>query len=103
MDVVSAFQQAFDLIGGTTRLTLWANQNPDKFYPLYAKLMPSTAINIQTDGNQLIIEHAFPAPIPVLENAHANDQDQLRPAPVLHAVPHAEPAVGDPSGSPAGG
>lgn len=108
MDVVNAFQYAFDMIGGTTRLTLWANQNPDKFYPLYAKLMPSTAINIQADGNQLIIEHAFPAAPPqstlVLENApHENDQDQLRPTAVFHAVSHAPAAVGDPGGTSAGG
>ena len=101
MDVVNAFQHAFDMIGGTTRLTLWANQNPDKFYPLYAKLMPSTAINIQADGNQLVIEHAFPAPL-TLEN-HAHDQDQLPTATVFHEVPHADAAVGDPRGAPAGG
>lgn len=104
MDVVSAFQQAFDLIGGTTRLTLWANQNPDKFYPLYAKLMPSTAINFNADGNQLIVEHSFPAPPQVLESIpHAHNQDHLPAPTVLHEVPHADAAVGDTSGAPAGG
>ena len=60
MDVVKAFQSAFDMIGGVPRMALWANQNPDKFYPLYARLMPSTAVNITADGNKIIIEHATP-------------------------------------------
>lgn len=61
MDVVNAFQNAFQMMGGVSRLALWANQNPDKFYPLYAKLMPSTSINIQTEGNKLVIEHSVPS------------------------------------------
>lgn len=61
MDVVQAFNNAFQMMGGVPRLALWANQNPDKFYPLYAKLMPSTSVNISTEGNRLIIEHATPA------------------------------------------
>ncbi len=61
MDVVTAFQNAFDMMGGVSRLALWANQNPDKFYPLYSRLMPSTSVNITTDGSKLIIEHALPA------------------------------------------
>lgn len=60
MDVVNAFQNAFEMIGGVPRLALWANQHPDKFFPLYAKLMPSTSLNISTEGNTLIIEHALP-------------------------------------------
>lgn len=61
MDVVNAFNNAFQMMGGVSRLALWANQNPDKFYPLYARLMPSTSINIQSEGNKLVIEHAVPA------------------------------------------
>lgn len=38
-----AFQQAFELIGGVPRLALWADRNPDKFFPLYSKLVPTTA------------------------------------------------------------
>ena len=60
MDVVNAFQNAFQMMGGVPRLALWANQNPDKFYPLYARLMPSTSINITSEGQKLIIEHAVP-------------------------------------------
>ena len=40
-DVVSAFQSAFELIGGTPRLALWANDNPTEFYKLFGKLLPS--------------------------------------------------------------
>lgn len=61
MDVVNAFQNAFHMMGGVPRLALWANQNPDKFYPLYARLMPSTSINITSEGNKLVIEHTVPA------------------------------------------
>lgn len=60
MDVVTAFNNAFQMMGGVPRLALWANQNPDKFYPLYARLMPSTSLTINTEGNRLIIEHATP-------------------------------------------
>lgn len=61
MDVVNAFHNAFQMIGGVPRLALWANQNPDKFYPLYSRLMPSTSINITSEGNKLVIEHSVPA------------------------------------------
>ncbi len=59
MDVVNAFQDAFTIIGGTTRLALWANANPDKFYPLYAKLVPATSYQFgETTVRQ--IAHALP-------------------------------------------
>ena len=58
-DVANAFQNAFMMIGGVSRLALWANKNPDKFYPLYSKLMPSTTINIG-DNAQVVIQHAIP-------------------------------------------
>jgi hypothetical protein len=61
MDVVNAFNNAFQMMGGVPRLALWANQNPDKFYPLYARLMPSTSINITSEGNKLVIEHSVPS------------------------------------------
>lgn len=61
MDVVNAFNNAFHIMGGVSRLALWANQNPDKFYPLYARLMPSTSLTINTEGQRLIIEHSIPS------------------------------------------
>jgi len=58
--VVNAFQQAFERIGGITRLTLWASANPNLFYPLYAKLLPSTSVTIGDNAN-VIIQHVIPA------------------------------------------
>lgn len=58
-DVVNAFANAFTMIGGVQRLALWANAHPDKFYPLYSKLLPSTAINIG-DNAVVQINHSLP-------------------------------------------
>lgn len=58
-DVVNAFARAFEMIGGTQRLALWANANPDKFYPLMTKLFPSQAIAIGMPARP-VIEHAIP-------------------------------------------
>lgn len=58
--VVSAFQSAFDIIGGVSRLALWANANPTEFYKLYSRLMPATSIqNIFESGSKIVIEHAI--------------------------------------------
>ena len=40
--VVSAFTEAFDLIGGVPRLAMWAHVNPTEFFKLYAKLLPQS-------------------------------------------------------------
>lgn len=72
-DVVDAFQSAFEIMGGTTRLALWANHNPDKFFPLYAKLLPSTSINFGTSGVPTI-EHAIP-PTPL--DQHPGSEAQV--------------------------
>ncbi len=50
-----AFQSAFEVIGGVTRLALWADKNPDKFYPLFARMIPQTVAPVvaglpQTDA-----------------------------------------------------
>lgn len=37
-----AMQQVFEVIGGVPRLALWADKNPDKFYALYARMIPQT-------------------------------------------------------------
>lgn len=58
-DVVNAFQEAFQVIGGTTRLALWANANPDKFFPLYAKLLPATSYQFN-ESTIRQIHHALP-------------------------------------------
>ncbi len=40
-NVREQFQHAFELIGGIPRLALWAHSNPDKFFSLYSKLIPT--------------------------------------------------------------
>ena len=40
-NVRQQFQYAFELIGGIPRLAHWAHSNPDKFYSLYSKLIPT--------------------------------------------------------------
>lgn len=79
-DVVNAFQRAFTMIGGVQRLALWANANPDKFYPLYARMMPSTSIQFGVAARQ-IIEHAIP-PSPLDDHPIPNVFSELDPTPV---------------------
>lgn len=59
-DVVGAFQSAFEIIGGVNRLALWANANPDKFYPLYSKLLPATTIALGNPGVLEIVHRIAP-------------------------------------------
>ncbi len=58
-DVVNAIMNTFELIGGQTRFAIWADSNPDKFYSLYSKLLPSTTVNIGI-GQDRVIRHAIP-------------------------------------------
>ena len=41
-DIVTQFNEVFQLIGGVPRLALWADQNPTQFFQLYSKLIPAT-------------------------------------------------------------
>lgn len=50
-----AFQSAFDLIGGISRLALWADKNPTAFFSLYSKLIPSS---VKADFNHKIVIEA---------------------------------------------
>lgn len=56
--VVNAFQDAFELIGGTPRLAIWADDNPTEFYRLYSKLMPKEQ-HTETSG-ATTIRHILP-------------------------------------------
>ena len=58
--VVSAFHNAFELIGGVPRLALWAHSNPSDFFKLYARLLPSQASSALGESNELIIKHVLP-------------------------------------------
>ena len=53
-NVREQFQHAFELIGGIPRLAHWAHQNPDKFFPLYSKLIPAQVTG--ADGGAIKIE-----------------------------------------------
>ena len=72
-DVVGAFQQAFEVIGGVNRLTLWANQNPKEFYQLYSKLMPATSYNFN-EGTLRTIHHALP---PTALDMHPGSEERI--------------------------
>lgn len=54
-----AFQQAFEIIGGVPRLAIWADANPDKFFALYARMIPQTIAPVLPDdesGKSNVIE-----------------------------------------------
>lgn len=59
-DVVSAFTNAFELIGGTPRLALWAHENESDFYKLYSRLLPSQASQALGEANEIVIKHVLP-------------------------------------------
>jgi len=55
-----AFQSAFDIIGGVPRLALWADRNPDKFYPLLARMIPQTVAPVTAELPQGTLKDTFP-------------------------------------------
>lgn len=55
-----AFQAAFEGIGGATALIAWAQQNPDDFYKLYARLIPVEHVGDGGQGPvQTVVKHIF--------------------------------------------
>jgi len=58
--VVNAFQNAFELIGGTPRLALWAHKNEKEFYKLYSRLLPSQSSSALGETNEMIVRHVLP-------------------------------------------
>jgi hypothetical protein len=55
-----AFQQAFELIGGVPRLALWADQNPSKFYTLFSKMIPATALIQEKKDITITVKYSNP-------------------------------------------
>lgn len=53
-DVVDAFQDAFELVGGIPRLATWAHENYGEFAKLYARLLPAQAMELMSQGDQQI-------------------------------------------------
>jgi hypothetical protein len=61
--VVSAFMDAFELMGGTDALIDWAtrsNDNQTNFYKLYARLMPSQAVELDDESRKTYLGHVLP-------------------------------------------
>jgi hypothetical protein len=58
--VVDAFLDAFQLIGGTPRLAIWADQNPSEFFKLYAKLAPRQLEQDTTHDGNIKVIHVLP-------------------------------------------
>jgi len=61
--VVSAFMDAFELMGGTTALIDWAtrsNENQTNFYKLYSRLMPSQAVELDDAEKKTYLGHVLP-------------------------------------------
>ena len=58
--VVNAFQDAFELIGGTPRLAIWANDNPGEFYKLFSKLAPRQIEQESKHEGGVTIRHVLP-------------------------------------------
>lgn len=68
----SCFLNAFELIGGQSRLALWANDNPGEFFKLTARLFPQAIAG--PDGKEPVkILHAI-APSP-LDRVGENSKD----------------------------
>jgi hypothetical protein len=61
-EVVNAFTNAFQMIGGVDRLALWADQNPSEFYRLYGKLLPPSNADILDGNREFIVRHVLPRP-----------------------------------------
>lgn len=61
--IATAFHGAFELSGGVSALMLWAAQNPDKFYPLYAKLAGTEVEHSGAAGIVNFISTVPPSPL----------------------------------------
>jgi hypothetical protein len=58
--VVEAFHDAFQQIGGVSRLSLWADAHPDEFFKLYARLLPPSSHPDLNDDKNVVVRHVLP-------------------------------------------
>lgn len=59
--IVGAFHDAFELIGGIPRLASWAHTHPTEFYKLYARLLPNQSqVDFGKDGVLKIVHSLAP-------------------------------------------
>lgn len=62
--VINAFQDSFELIGGIPRLAAWAHTHPTEFYKLYAKLLGGhLEVNVDNSGIIKVIHAIAPSPL----------------------------------------
>lgn len=61
-EITKAFHRAFEMIGGTTRLALWADQNPGEFFKIYGKLLPSSSQVDLTGEQTIVVKHVLNPP-----------------------------------------
>jgi hypothetical protein len=78
-NVKEQFQHAFELIGGIPRLAHWAHANPDKFYSLYSKLIPTAVTG--GDGGPLRIELSW---------VNGRDTSGRSPSQIIDVTPEAK-------------
>lgn len=55
--VEQGFLEAFEMIGGVSRLALWANDHPTEFYNLLSRLFPKE-IEKKVQGT-VVVQHAI--------------------------------------------
>lgn len=58
--VVTAFHDAFELIGGVPRLAHWADGHPTDFYKLYARILPGEVGQHVTHDGEVRVIHSVP-------------------------------------------
>lgn len=61
-DVVNAFTNAFQMIGGVYRLALWADSNPGDFFKIFGKLLPPSSADILDGNREFVVRHILPPP-----------------------------------------
>lgn len=58
--VVEAFHDAFQQIGGVSRLSLWADMHPEEFFKLYARLLPPSSHPDLDGSREFVVRHILP-------------------------------------------
>lgn len=89
-DIVDAFVQAFEMIGGIQALAIWGNANRTEFYRLYAKLLPATSLQIGEVGTINLIHSLPPGALdvhpPIQHPALVIDHGTIYPAAYTPAI-----------------
>lgn len=62
-DVVNAFTNAFQMIGGVDRLAVWADANPGDFFKIFGKLLPPSNTDLLDGNREFVVRHILPPPV----------------------------------------